>query len=223
MNTILLPRSLRAAALLGLAATLTCAGRASAAGGGYSFQVVNDTFSGGDPVFPVTDDLTLTGLQIHETFADGFASSLSVPSLDTGTVALETHSFYFNGPTGGVLSDPQHGVLTSAVLTGGLDNGLNPGSTLTLTLQNTLDPTAQSQKTVSKYFSASLFGVSKQGVGIGQFSLLNDGDNSVFRSVQINAAPVPEASTTLLLGLMLLLGLGGLVVARRRVPQKTNK
>ena len=218
MNPTPLPRSLRAAALLGLAC-LTCAGSASAAGGPYSFQTVNDTFSGGDPIFPVTDDLTFTNLQIHEKFADGFASILSVPNLDTGTLALETQSFYFNGPTGGVLSDPQHGALTSAVLTGGLDNGLNPGSTLTLTLQNTLDPTMQSQQVVSDYFSASLFGAPSRGVGIGQFSLLNDGDNSVFRTVQINAAPVPEASTTLSLGLMLLLGLGGLAVARRRTAK----
>ena len=210
-----LPRLLRAAALLGLAA-LTCAGRASAAGGGYSFQVVNDTLSGGSPIFPVTDDLTFTGLQIHERFADGFASVLSVPSLDTGTAALETQACYFNGPTGGVLSDPQHGALTSAVLTGGLDNGLHPGSTLTLTLQNTLDPAGQSRQVVSDTFSASLLGAPTRGVGIGRFSLLNDGDNSIFRSVQINASPVPEASTTLALGLMLLLGLGGLAARRRR-------
>ena len=221
MNHLTLPRPLRAAALLGLAC-LTCAGSASAAGGSYSFQVVNDTFSGGDPVFPVTDDLTFTNLQIHETFADGFASILSVPSLDTGTLALETQAFYFNDPTGGVLSDPQHGALTSAVLTGALDNGLNPGSTLPLTLQNSLDPTMQSRQVVSDYFSASLLGAPTRGVGIGQFSLLNDGDNSVFRSVQINASPVPEASTTLALGLMLLLGLGGLAVTRRRRTAKAQ-
>ena len=33
------------------AAALTCASGASASGGAYSFQIVNDTASGGDPDF----------------------------------------------------------------------------------------------------------------------------------------------------------------------------
>ena len=101
------------------------------------------------------------------------------------------------------------------MLTGGLDNGLNnglnPGSTMTVTLQKTLDPTIQSQETIDKYFSASLFGPAPaSGVGIGQFSLLNAGNNPAFRTVQIDAipAPVPEASTAVSLGLMSPAGVG---------------
>ena len=106
------------------------------------------------------------------------------------------------------------------MLTGGLDNGLNPGPTLTVTLQKTLNPAIQSQETIDKYFSASLFGPAPaSGVGIGQFSLLDGSNNPAFPIVQIDAvpAPVPEASTSVSLGLMVLLGLGGLTVARADV------
>ncbi len=219
-----LPLSLRHAARLALAgAAFLCAGSVSAAGNGYSFQIVNLTASGGDPTFPVTDDVTFTNLQIHEIYADNFAPVLSVGSLDTGAVALQTNFFFFNGTPNGVLSDPLHGALTSAVLTGSLDiSGLISTDPMSLTLQPTLDPASQYQQLVSRDFSASLFGASPSGIGIGQFSLLDSSSNPAFPTVQINANPVPEASTTVSLGLMLLLAVGGLVIVRRRRSAKAE-
>ena len=61
--------------------------------------------------------------------------------------------------------------------------------------------------------TGSFFGLLANNTGIGQqftYSITNGG------SLTLAAAPVPEASTTVSLGLLLLLGLGGLVVAARR-------
>ena len=44
----------------------------------------------------------------------------------------------------------------------------------------------------------------------------NPGSDLAFRADFGSAAPVPEASTTVSLGLLLALGVGGLVIAARR-------
>jgi len=198
---------------LGLAAAaLSCASNAFA--GTYSYQVVNDTLSGGDAIFPVTDDLTFTNLQLNETFFDGFTTSVDLKdfnnatqtSLDTGATELDSNPF--------TLSDPVHGALSDAVLTGSLTiSGLIPGPSLDLTLQPTLDPASQFSQSVSTSFTTELLGPLKNGVAVGTFSLL-DSTGDPFISSKIEAAPVPEASSYISLGLMLLLG--GLVVMRRR-------
>ena len=211
-----LPSSLRQAARLGLTgAAFLCAGSVSA--GSYTYQVVNNTFSGGAPAFPVADDVTFTNLQLTETFFDGFQTSVSLEnafnktqtSLDTGTIALESDRV--------TLSDPLHGALSAAVLTGSLEiSGLGSNGPLSLTLQPTLDPASQYQQLVSRTFSTSLLGLQPNGgIGVGVFSLLGRTGDAEF-STRINATPVPEAATTVSLGLMLLLGLGGMVIARRR-------
>lgn len=224
MNLKSLPLRLRQAALLGLVGSaFLCAGSASAAGGAYDFQIVNDTLSGGGSPFSVTDDVTFTNLQVTETFADNFSQTIGLGSLDTGAAPLESSfSFFDASPTG--FSDPNHGLLTSAVLDGNLViSGLIPGSTLDLTLQPALNPPDQFPQTVQTNFSTTLIGAqpSTSGVGVGQFSLLDINHNIAALSgnpltAQINAAPVPEASTVASFGLMLALGLGGLIVARRR-------
>lgn len=213
MKSSSLPRSLRQAALLGLAAAaLLCAGGASAQTAPFTFQVTNLTnvtnggmFQGGSPDFPVTDDLTFTNLLVTETFSGGSTLTLPLADLDTGTIAEETSSFTFDGSRGSLLS---------AILTGRLDNGLLPGGTQTLNLQPVPNGPVSTQL-VATSFSASLLGPATSGVGVGQFTLLFNG-NPFLAPVTINASPVPEASTVVSMGLMLALGLGALVAARRR-------
>lgn len=206
MKSIFLPMPLRRVALLGLAAAaLLCAHSASAQAAPFTYQVVNDTFSGGDPNFPVTDDLTFTNLLITETFSSGSTLLLPLADLDTGVIVEESNPFIFDGSLGS---------LQSVILTGRLDNGLLPGSTQTLNLQTTFGGPITPQL-VTTNFSASLLGPTTSGVGVGQFALLFNG-NPFLPVVTINAAPVPEASTVISMGLMLALGLGALSVTRRR-------
>lgn len=208
MKSSTLCQSFRQAALLGLAAAAClCAGSVSAQTAPFTYQVINNTFSGGDPNFPVTDDLTFTNLLVTETFGDGSVTPLSLADLDTGVIAEETSPFSFDG---------SHGFLKSAILTGTLYNGLLPSSTLDLTLQQTPGGLPAVQ-TVSTAFSADLLQPSQPGIGVGQFDLLFNG-NPFLAPVQINAAPVPEASTMVSMSVLLMLGLGGLLAARRRTP-----
>lgn len=192
-----------------VAAATLCAGPASAQ---FSYQVINSTFSGGDPALPVTDDVTFSNLQIFESFSDGYSNFVTLPQTSLDTAALFFNTDPFANP------DPTHGSLTSALLTGTIGfDGFLPSNTLDLTLQPTLDPASQVSKTVSTSFSTSLFGPAAPGatVGVGQFSLLN-GSGDPVQTVNINVAPVPEASTMVSLGLMVALSLGGLSIARRR-------
>jgi len=206
VKSLFLPRPLRQAARLGLAAAaFLYAGAASAQTAPFSYQVINDTLAGGDPNSPVTDDLTFTNLLVTETFSGGSTLTLPLADLDTGLIVEETSAFTFDGSRGSLLS---------AILTGRLDNGLLPGSTQTLTLQTTPNGPLTTQL-VATNFSTNLLAPSQGGVGVGQFSLLFNG-SPFLGPVEITASPVPEASTVVSMGLMLALGLGGLVVARRR-------
>ncbi len=96
------------------------------------FQIENDTFifngagpndpGGNGPVtapFGVTNDVTLENLALNETFADNFNQTVALPntSLDTGAVLLASTPFSYDAVNG----DPTHGRLTSAKLTGTLD------------------------------------------------------------------------------------------------------
>ncbi len=212
-------------ALIGLAvagAALLSAGGASAqtASPFYAFTVSNLTASNGDPVFSVYDSVNFNNLQVNETFADSFSQSFALPGSGTDP-ALEagdsTAGPLLKSLTGGGYTDPTHGALTSATLTGTLSfpGLLSDGSgKLPLTIQPTTDPSSQYQEPVFTSFSTSLFGPAQTGPAVGTFSLLNLGSNQG-TTVDINA-PVPEASTTVSLGLLLVLGLGTLVVARRK-------
>ena len=203
---------------LGLAvagAALLCASGASAQSGTspfYSFQVTNLTASGGDPVFSITNDLTFTNLQINEVFADSFSQSIVIPSLSTSTVAEQSSAFFLSGESPTALTDPIHGKLTTATLTGRVGSG----PTTTVNVETAFGgPTTVEQ--ISSTFSANLLGPSLTALGLGQFSLLDSNSNTVAPySIVIGANPVPEASTVLSMGLLLALGLGTLVVARRR-------
>ncbi len=205
MKSSFLPRPLRQAALLGLAAAaLLCAGGVSAQTAPFTYQVINNTLSGGDLNFPVTDDLTFTNLLVTETFTGGSIVTLPLADLDTGAVAEESSAFTFDGT---------RGPLQSAILTGKLDNGLLPGATQVLNLQ-TLPNGPITTQLVATNFSTNLLAPSQGGVGVGQFTLLFNG-SPFLGPVTISAAPVPEASATVSFGL-LALGLGGLIVMRRR-------
>ena len=193
-------------ALAAVSAALLTGSAASAqtAPAPLAFGIVNSTFSGGDPVFSVTDDLTFTNLQINETFASGFSQTLFLNDLNTDPIngVFEFSDKFSPGSP-----------LTSAILTG----SIGPG-----TAQNVTLATDRSGNTTSAYvfsnFSASLFGPAQAGTALGTFSLTTGPNNSnVLNTVNIVApAAVPEASTTLSLGLLLALGLGALSVARRR-------
>ena len=183
----------------------------------YSFQVENDTLSSGDPVFSITDNLTFTNLQINEVFADNFTQTVLVPSLNTATVLEQTGAVFFDGSTPGALSDPIHGTLTSAILTGSLGSGPTQTVNVATAFGGPVTP-----QVISSTFSASLFGPSATALGLGQFSLLDSTSNTIpgFPSIVIGANPVPEASTVVSMGLMLALGLGALMVTRRRTAAK---
>ncbi len=215
MKSFPFPRPLRQAARLGLAAAaFLYAGAASAQTSPYTFQVTNGTLSGGAPVESVTDDLTFNNLVLTETFSDGFSTPISMGSLDTATFFAEIPATLF---------DPTHGALSSAVLTGNLGiDGFPPTSVLNVTLQQTPGG-PQVGVPINTAFSTTLstspFSAAPAGsISVGQFALLAGG-SPLFNAAptEIIVAPVvPEASTTVSLGLMLALGLGGLIVTRRR-------
>ena len=210
-------------AFLGLAvagAALLSAGSASAqtASPFYSFNVNNLTSSNGDPVYSVYDSVTFSGVQVNEVFADSYAQSILLGSVQTTDMA-QSSAQVFTTPNGNY-TDPIHGALTSATVTGTMTfPGFSPTNTLSLTIQPTADPNSQYQQSVFTPFTAFLFGSASPGVAIGTFSLLNLSTGQGTQ-VNINAAPVPaavpEASTTVSLGLLLALGLGTFAVARRR-------
>ncbi len=225
-TAFLLPRSRVLTSLAAAGAALLSVGAASAqtATPFYAFVVNNYTSSSGT-AFPVQDSVNFASTQVNEVFADGFTQSLFLQDAygdPTGTVtaqdsvpsSLQTFSFGNGG-----YADPTHGALTSATLTGTMVfPGFVPTSTLSLTVQT--DAAGDTiQQNVFSPFSASLFGPASSGVAIGTFSLLNLGSGQGTQ-VTINAAPVPaavpEASTTVSLGLLLVLGLGALAVTRRR-------
>lgn len=229
-------RPLRQAALLGLAAAaLLCARGASAQTQPLAFQLTNNTFSNGDLIFPVTDDLTFSNLVLTETFTDNTTTILTLSdpngavqnTLDTGPTDLISSGFSFVDSAGSSLA--------SATLTGILGiSGFPPTSILPVDVEyGFVDPNAPHfpNTYLNAAFSSTLsFPLTPGqptpgGIGIGQFSLVaNDpGHNypAIFTGT-INATPnpVPEASTAVSVGLLLALGLGGLVVARRRTAAK---
>ncbi len=233
MKSSFLRRPLRQAAWLGLAAALLCAGSASAQTPAqpFAWQVSNLTFSGGDPNFPVTDDLTFNNLLLTETFSDNMTTTLTLSdpagtaqtTLDSGPTDLISSGFSFVDSTGGTLS--------SATLTGTLGiSGFPSIPILAVDVETTpVDPNAirPANTFLNAPFSSTLTfptNVGSQvpgGIGIGQFSLVSNDPRNNFPAIligTINATPnpVPEASTTVSLGLMLALGLGALVVTRRR-------
>lgn len=166
----------------------------------FSFGVENDTLSSGDPVFPVTDNLTFSNLQILEKFADTSSQVLFLKSLDANAFSIQTD-----------LMTPSS-LLISAVLTGSIGTG--PMQTINTRTTTIGGPTIPQY--VFSNFSADLFETAPDGTALGTFSL-TDSSNNVINSVKIEALPaVPEASTTVSLGLLLALGLGTLAVSRRR-------
>jgi len=171
----------------------------------FTFGVENDTLSGGDPVFPVTDNLLFSNLQITEKFADTSSQVLFLKNLDANAFSFQTALMTPGSP------------LISAVLTGSIGTG--PMQTIN-TQTSTGGPTTPQY--VFSNFSADLFGTAPAGTALGTFSL-TDSNNNVTNSVKIEAlAAVPEASTTVSLGLLLVLGLGTLAAARRRAAVATH-
>ncbi len=197
--------TLRQAALLGVAVVaLLGAGRASA--DPYTYEVDNYTFSGGDPVHPVIDDLTFNNLLITETYTDGFMQTSALGSLNTADISV------FSSAT---LGAPGHGLLSSAILTGQLGIDSFPATSI-LDISTQYAPGGPiTDQYVFTSFSASLFGPATSGVSVGQFTLLNNND-PVLAPTEIRLTPVPEASSAVTLGLLVMLGLGGLTVSRRR-------
>ena len=206
-------------------AALLSAGGASAqttASPFYAFVVSNLTESNGSLGYPVYDSVSFASTQVSEVFTDGFTSTFAIGDAQDSVQAMDTQAgALMMSAAGGGYSDPVHGALTSATLTGTLAfPGFLPANTLTL---DVLTDAAgdQAQQTVFAPFSASLFGTAPSGVPVGTFSLMNLG-SSQGTTVDIDALPVPaavpEASTSLSLGLLLLLGL--VAVARFKRPAK---
>ena len=195
-------RSLLGLAVAGAALLPASGAFAQTTSAPFYFSVENDTANvNGNPLYSVTDSLTFTNLQINEGFANGFSQTIFLPDLDTNLVAEPSDTMASSSP------------LTSAVLTGTL-NGLAPGSTITANLENSIGGSI-SPFNIFSNFSADLFNPTTPAIGLGQFALVS-GSNVTDVTIGANAAPVPEASTTVSLGLLMALGLGALVVTRRR-------
>ncbi len=203
-------------------AALCSAGGASAqtATPFYAFVVSNLTESNGSLAYPVYDSVTFASPEINEVFADGYTNSFAIGDANNSVQAMDKQaSALMTSAPGTGFSDPVHGALTSATLTGSLAfPNFGPANTLSLSV---LTDAAgdQTQQSVFTPFSASLFGPASSGIAVGTFSLMNLG-SSQGTTVDIDATPVPaavpEASTNVSLGLLLMLGLGGTVIARRR-------
>lgn len=216
--------ALNARTILGLAvagAALLSAPAASAQTSPYySFNVANLTQTLGDPVYSVYDSLTFGSVQVNEAFADGFMQTIGLPNVENQDSKLSSAQVFTTSATGGY-SDPIHGLLTSAVLTGTLAYpGISPDGSGKLNLQILTDPNGTTtNQSVFTPFTASLLDPNPTGIAAGTFSL-RDIAGSPVKSVDIilspAAAPVPEASTTVSMGLLLALGLGGVAVARRK-------
>lgn len=236
MKSSSLRRPLRHAALLGLAAAaLLCARGASAQTAPLAFQVTNHTASGGDPLFSVTDDLTFNNLVLTESFSDGTMTTLTLSdpngvttnTLDTGPTDLVSSGFSFVNSAGFALS--------SATLTGNLGiSGFPSAPILAVDVETVPVDTTQTRPAntfLNSAFSSTLSfpggagGPALAGVGIGQFTLVSNSPAANYPgiftgTIFASAAPVPEASTVVSMALMLALGLGGLVVTRRRRAAK---
>ena len=225
---------MKTALLLGLAAAGTAVLSASGASAQapspfYAFAVNNLTSSNGDPIYSVYDSVNFNALQVNEVFSDGFTQTLGMPALETQDTETSSAQVFTVGPGG--FTDPVHGALTSAVLTGTLAfPGIMPDGTGTigLTILPSADPSAVSyQQLAYSSFSADLFGANPTGIAVGTFDLENisagtAAGSGVVDSVNIDIAPVPaavpEASANVSLGLLLMLGLGGVAAARRKRP-----
>ena len=197
--------ALRLAAGLAVALLSASGAFAQTTPASFSFGVENDTLSAGDPVYPVTDNLTFSNLQIKEVFQDTSSQQLFLKSFDANTFTIQTDPITSGSP------------LVSAVLTGSISTGPKQ----TINTQTTIGGPTTPQYVFSD-FSADLFGAAPVGTALGTFSLL-DSSSNVVNSVKIEALPaVPEASTTVSLGLLLALGLGTLAAARRKSAVSAN-
>ena len=195
-------RSLFGLAVAGAALLPASGAFAQTASAPFYFQIENDTAStNGDPLYSVTNSLTFTNLQITEGFANGFSQTIFLSDLDTMTIDEVSNTMASSSP------------LSSAVLTGTL-NGLAPGSTVTANLENSIGGPV-SPFNIFSNFSADLFHPTAPAIGLGQFALVS-GNNVTDVTIGASDAPVPEASTTVSLGLLLAFGLGTLAVTRRR-------
>ncbi len=193
-------------AAVAAAGLLSASGAFAQAPPAFSFGVENDTFSAGDPVYSVTDDLTFTNLQINEVFAGGFTQTIFLPSLSSSAALPAPYAEAT--PTFTTSSQ-----LLSAVLTGSI--AAYPGQTAQTVLLATDFSGNTTPQYVSSTFSASLFGPAQAGTALGIFSL-SSGNNIITAVNIVTPAAVPEASTTVSLGLLLALGLGAIAVSRRR-------
>lgn len=193
-------------ALLSLSAVLALSALALAAQAQNYIQVVNNTFSGGDPVFQITNDVTFTNLFATQTFADGTTSQITLfdathtaqTTLDTGTIFLESdHTLNDNGA---------HGAIQTLTLTGTFDQtNLDLASTLngSTTNVNVLPTftTLIGSHVATIYATDAVTGAQ---YAAGAFSYLGP-----------DGSPVPEPTTGVALGAISTLTAGAMFLYRR--------
>lgn len=161
---------MKSAVLIALLGASVCLGTVQARAQYAQFEVSNLTLSGGDPVFPVTDNVTFQNLTLSETFADSATRNLTLPSsLDAFTLLADSPTF--------LTPDPVHGAISSATLSGNIDLS-------SLTLQNSFGGTTMFVTVTNPAFSAMLtnpgigdnvnFAVATSSgtVNVGAFSLV---------------------------------------------------
>lgn len=128
-------------AILALLGAGVCLGAVQAQAQYAQFEVSNLTLSGGDPVFPVTDNVTFQNLMLSETFADTTTQKVTLPtSLDAFTLLADSPIF--------LTPDPLHGAISSAVLSGNIN-------LFSLTLETTFSGPTTSVSVINSAFSAT--------------------------------------------------------------------
>ena len=198
--------------------------RVTAAGSGTSSQVESATTNtrnvnifGGNLYFSTGSGTT----GIYSLGAVGSAGPVT-PTLVVADAAKSPYDFYFASPTLLFVADD--------AATGGLQQYTNTGSGFSLV--NTFNPAAGVGLRSLTGNGTDIFGVTTANsvvdfsLASGTFStIFTGGANTVLRGVDFAPTPaggtpaVPEASTTVSLGLLLALGLGSLLVAKKRTAR----
>ena len=193
-------------ALLTLCAAVGFAAMAFTAQAQNYVEVTNLTFSGGDPIFQITNDVTFNNLSVGASYADGTTASIALfdsthtaqTSLDTSTISLASDP---------VLTDfGAHGGITNLTLTGTFDQtNLDLASALGGPTTN-VDVNPNFTTTIGPHVAYIYAIDANTGAqyAAGTFSYLNP-----------TGSPVPEPSSALALGTISTLTVGAVFIRRR--------
>lgn len=190
-----------------------------------NIEIANYTFSGGDPIFDVTDDLLFTNLTLTELFTNGTSNQTTTLTLldpnGNQSSSLDVFSYL---DSSSLLSPaiPDGYTLSSATLTGSFDTTnaatatytVNGDGTLTVNTQTGFDPSTAGMATILPNFTATLNNPTP-GQIVPIYALNSDGSASSHAIGTLDASPAPEPSQVSVLALVA--GLIGIAAIKRRL------